>query len=415
MVERPASVVKELVENALDAGSDRIVIEIEKGGRSLIQVSDNGGGMSRDDALLCIERYATSKIYRDEDLFAINTLGFRGEALPSIASVSRFSLVTREKDADVGTEIQIAGGKIKKVLEAGAPPGTLVAVRQLFYNTPARRKFLKTVNTEMGHIVETVSGMALGWPDVRFRLLHNGRVVKNWPAVSEPVDRALDVLGRDPKDDLHELSSDDTNISLSGWISSPAHSRSTSRGIYVYVNGRIVKDRVVQHALFQGYAGRIVKGQFPVAVLFIRVPSNRVDVNVHPAKNEVRFADQKQVHDAVRQCVARALQQSERKTWSSGYQPVGQHRDDDLCHFRETGSSYASDGKTPQGQWEITGNIPDNPPFHGQRTTDNGHSLPTPRPPIQPTAPPEQQTLWSIKTIQRPDLCGTVSRHLPHL
>ncbi len=173
VVERPASVVKELVENSLDAGSSRIMIDIAQGGRSLIRVSDNGSGMSRDDALLALERYATSKIYRDRDLFNIRTLGFRGEALPSIASVSRFRLTSREASADAGTEIRVEGGKIKNVTEAGAPRGTLVSVRQLFFNTPARRKFLKTVATEMGHIADRISSIALGHPGVQFRLTHN--------------------------------------------------------------------------------------------------------------------------------------------------------------------------------------------------------------------------------------------------
>jgi len=190
VVERPASVVKELLENSLDAESTQIVVEIEKGGRSLIRVSDNGMGMPPDDALLSIERYATSKIYKNEDLFSIRTLGFRGEALPSIASVSRFSLITRNKDADTGLELLMAGGRIQKVTEIGAPVGTQVSVRQLFFNTPARRKFLKGIQTEMGHIADVVSTMALGRPGVQFKLLHNNKLLKNW------VDLYLRVLHR---------------------------------------------------------------------------------------------------------------------------------------------------------------------------------------------------------------------------
>ena len=177
VVERPASVVKELVENALDAGSTRIVIAVEKGGRSLIQIADNGTGMAADDALLAIERYATSKIYDDGDLFSIGTLGFRGEALPSIASVSRFTLETRQRDQDVGVRVEMSGGTLKKVTEIGAPVGTLVAVRDIFFNTPARRKFLKSVATEMSHISDTVANMAIGWPQVAFALRHDGREV----------------------------------------------------------------------------------------------------------------------------------------------------------------------------------------------------------------------------------------------
>ena len=281
----------------------------------MIRVSDNGSGMSHDDALLALERYATSKIYKDQDLFSINTLGFRGEALPSIASVSRFSLVTREASTDTGTEILVDGGKIKNVVEVGAPRGTMVSVKQLFFNTPARRKFLKTIGTEMGHIAERIASIALGQPGVQFRLRHNDKIVKDWPVAATPFDRVVDVLGGDLKNDLHALDSQIQGIAISGWICSPRASRRTSRAIYIYVNGRFVRDRIVQHALFEGYAQRLVKGQFPVAVVFIGVPFDEVDVNVHPTKNEVRFARQKEVHEAVRRTVAQTLYEVDRLGW----------------------------------------------------------------------------------------------------
>jgi len=315
VVERPASVVKEFVENALDAGSRRIMVEIERGGRTLIRVSDDGVGMSRDDAMLAIERYATSKIFTDADLFSINTLGFRGEALPSIASVSRFLLITREKDASVGTAVEIEGGKLKKVSETGAPPGTMVTVKQLFYNTPARRKFLKTIATEMGHIADTIAGIALGQPGIQFRLQHDGRLVRDWPGVTDPIDRVVDVLGKDLRHNLCALDHQDGGMSISGWICNARVSRRTSRGIYVFTNGRWVRDPVIQHALFEGYAGRLMKGQFPVAVLFIRVPFDAVDVNVHPTKNQVRFHSPNRVHDAVRTVVINTLKHSDRSVW----------------------------------------------------------------------------------------------------
>jgi DNA mismatch repair protein MutL len=328
VVERPASVVKELIENALDANSTRIIIEIEKGGRSVIRVSDNGTGMNRDDAMLAMERYATSKIFKDTDLFEINTLGFRGEALPSIASVSRFSLITRDEDSQAGTEIIVEGGKVKKVSETGAPPGTMVTVKQLFFNTPARRKFLKTVSTEMGHIADIVASIALGRPDVRFKLIHNGKVVKNLLAANNPVDRVADVLGHDLTNNLHRIEPSDNHVSIAGWTSSPRVTRSTSRGIYVYVNGRFVRDRVIQHALFEGYGGRLIKGQFPVAALFINLPFDQVDVNVHPTKNEVRFSQQKKVHDAVKMAVAGVLDLVDRPEWTTARipdtEPVGE-------------------------------------------------------------------------------------------
>jgi len=314
VVERPAAVVKELVENALDAGATRILIEIENGGRSLIRVSDNGSGMSRDDALLAIERYATSKLASDADLFSIRTLGFRGEALPSIAAVSRFTLISRPKDADAGTGVYLEGGKLVKVADEGAPIGTLVSVRRLFFNTPARRKFLKTTATEMGHIADTVAVIALAWPNVQLRLQHNGRMIRSFSA-ADPAARAADVLGKDLLKELFEITFKDDAVSISGWVSTPRVTRSTTQGIYLFVNGRPVRDRTVLHGLMAGYERRLMKGQFPVAVLFIKVPFDRVDVNVHPTKNEVRFADPGRVHDAVRTAVSKVLERTGRPGW----------------------------------------------------------------------------------------------------
>jgi len=315
VVERPASVVKELVENALDAEATRIIIEVEKGGRSLIRVSDNGVGMGHDDALLAIERYATSKISTDDDLFAIRTLGFRGEALPSIAAVSRFKLITRNHTADTGTEVMVDGGKIKNVSEVGAPEGTMITVKQLFFNTPARRKFLKTAGTEMSHIADIVARIALGHPEVQFRLIHNDKVVKSWPLVSQHLDRVADVLGKDCRQDLHPIEIARNGVSISGWICSPRVTRRTSRGLYIFVNGRFVRDRSIQHGVFQGYAQRLVKGQFPIAAVFIKVPFDQVDVNVHPTKNEVRFVNPHQVHEAVKSAIAQTLYEIDRLSW----------------------------------------------------------------------------------------------------
>jgi len=322
VVERPASVVKELVENALDAGATRITVEVANGGRSLIRVADNGCGMGHDDALLAIERYATSKIYDDRDLYSIRTLGFRGEALPNIAAVSRFSLVSREPSVDAGIEIMVDGGKIRKVSEAGAPPGTMVTVRQLFFNTPARRKFLKTTGTEMGHIADTLSGIALGHPRIGFRLTHNDKIVKNWASAPEAEQRVMEVLGVELQGNLFGIESENNGIAVSGWISAPRMARKTSRGLFIYVNGRRVRDRIIGHALFEGYSQRLVKGRFPVAVIFIKVPFDEVDVNVHPTKNEVRFARQREVHEAVRRTVAQALYEADRPPWHPAETPI---------------------------------------------------------------------------------------------
>jgi len=316
VVERPASVVKELVENALDAGSSRIVVAVEKGGRTLIEISDNGTGMQPDDALLCIERYATSKLQTEADLFSIKTLGFRGEALPSIAAVSRFSLTTRHKSRETGTRIEIQGGKIQSVAETGAAPGTLIAVRNLFYNVPARRKFLKTTATEMAHISDTVAGIALGWPGVHFQLLHNGKLIKNWAPASAQ-DRIADVLGNALGDGLIPVQSEDSQLRFSGWISSPGLVRSTPDAIYVYVNGRRVYDRMIRHALLEGFRGRLLKGRFPAAVLFVCIPCDQVDVNVHPTKHEVRFAAQEIVHQSVAETIAHVLKTRDLAGWKS--------------------------------------------------------------------------------------------------
>ena len=316
VVERPASVVKELMENSLDAGSSRIAVEVEQGGRRLIRVSDDGGGMNRDDALLALERYATSKIRTDADLFSIKSLGFRGEALPSMAAVSRFTLVTREHDSAVGTEILVAGGKILKVVDTGVPPGTMVTVESLFFNTPARRKFMKTVTTEMGHIADVVNCIALGQPGVYFKLAHNGKTLKSWPPATDRLDRVADVLGEELRPDLCPVARQIDAVSIDGWVSSPRVYRSTSRGIFLYVNGRFVRDRVIQHALFAGYRQRLVKGRFPVAALFVTLPSDRVDVNVHPTKHEVRFSQQRLVHDLVQAAVEETLDRVERPQWN---------------------------------------------------------------------------------------------------
>lgn len=315
VIERPASVVKELVENALDADSTRIIIELGNAGKSLIRVSDNGAGMNRDEALLALERYATSKIHTDADLFEIRTLGFRGEALPSIASVSRFTVETRIPQAESGTRIVVDGGKIRDVGEIGAPAGTQMAVRDLFFNTPARRKFMKTAGTEMGHIADTVARIALAWPGVFFRLIHNGKTVKNWP-IADPIDRVADVLGGKLRGALHDIHGAGNGVSAAGWVASAHMARSTSRGLYVYVNHRFIRSRAIQHAVMAGYGNQLMKGRFPVAVLFLTVPFDQVDVNVHPTKHEVRFADTRRVHQLVQRAVSTTLQKANAAQWA---------------------------------------------------------------------------------------------------
>ncbi|MDY6951164.1 MAG: DNA mismatch repair endonuclease MutL [Thermodesulfobacteriota bacterium] len=315
VVERPASVVKELMENAIDAKSTQVTVEVSKGGRALIRVSDNGIGMDRDDALLAIERHATSKVRDEKDLFSIATLGFRGEALPSIASVSDMEIVTSVESAHAGTRIVVKGGTIKEVSEVGAPTGTMISVKRLFFNTPARRKYLKTEQTELGHISDTVTRMALAWPGVRFRFSHNARTVANWGPMSDSMKRVADVLGARVEDNLYEVDYSEGSVGIRGFVASPDSTRRTSRGLFVFVNGRFVRDKVLHHAIMEGFTGRIMKGDYPMAVVFVTLPFDHVDVNVHPTKNVVRFQAPNQVHDTISRGISKTLVAGDRPGW----------------------------------------------------------------------------------------------------
>ncbi|MCP4020555.1 MAG: DNA mismatch repair endonuclease MutL [Desulfobacteraceae bacterium] len=314
VVERPSSVVKELVENSIDANATSITVEIEKGGKSVIRISDNGDGLSREDALLSIERYATSKIFTGDDLFSISTMGFRGEALPSIASVSKFTLTTKEKKSQIGTQIEISGGKVLNVMDAGAPAGTMVEVNRLFFNTPARRKFLKSEKTEAGHIADAVSGIALGNPDVGFRLFFNKKLQKNFPLSDGLYQRCVGVLGKDSANKLASLDFQDKGIKIQGFCTFPEITRSTSARIFLFVNNRLVYDRGLVSAIFQGYKGRIMKSRFPLAAVFVDLDYDKVDVNVHPSKRQVRFVDHQRVYRALTQAVASALSASQTRS-----------------------------------------------------------------------------------------------------
>jgi len=326
VVERPASVVKELVENSLDAHATRLTVEIQAGGRSLIRVTDDGLGMSRDDALLCLERHATSKILRAEDLSSIATLGFRGEALPSIASVSRFTLTTRERDADTpeGTQIVINGGKIMAVKACGSAPGATVEVRQLFFNLPVRRKFLRSEETESAHIQHYLTLAALAFPTVAFEFLKDSRLIWQLPAVKNADkwlairERLRSLHGNDEKllavgfsaqfppmidDGESETPAAPASFSVWGLMGAPGVSRSSRQDQHIFVNRRPVENRGINFALLEGYHTALMKGRYPVCCLFIEVDPAEVDVNIHPAKREVKFHHEK----AVRQWVAQAV------------------------------------------------------------------------------------------------------------
>ncbi len=341
VVERPASVVKELLENALDAGATRIKITIEAGGKKLIQITDNGCGMVRDDAMLAFERHATSKLKDAEDLLSVATLGFRGEALPSIASVSRLRLETRDAESPSGTVIEINGGKMARVEEAGLPEGTSITVRDLFFNTPARKKFLKAESTELSHIASLVTHYALAHPEKHFELHSATNAMLVAPPVAGYSERVYQVFGKETLDQLiavaavqplehvglpqpppwrRQVEQEEEDVEggrgarptpgemrLHGFVSKPEIQKLNRNSIYIFVNGRLIRDRLIQHGLTEAYRNIIPPTVFPVVLLFLEMPPGEVDVNVHPSKTEVRFRQSTVMHDFVRDTVRAAL------------------------------------------------------------------------------------------------------------
>ncbi len=334
VVERPASVVKELLENSIDAGATRIRIEVEAGGRKLIRIADNGHGMVRDDALLAFERHATSKLRTSDDLLAISTLGFRGEALPSIASVSRLQLETRVAEEPSGTLVEIAGGNILRVEDAGLPVGTTITLRDLFFNTPARRKFLKSEQTELSHIAALVTHYALVHPTKHFELHSATQALLIAPAVANAADRLFQIFGKDTSNYMLPIaaeldftraglpepppwkreddytSPDPGYLRLTGFVSKPELQKLNRNSIYVFVNQRLIRDKLVLHALNEAYRNVLPPTSYPVVLLFLEMPPQEVDVNVHPAKTEVRFRQPSFVHDFIRDTVRTALMQA---------------------------------------------------------------------------------------------------------
>jgi len=310
VVERPASVVKELVENALDAGARHLRVTLRGGGRDLVQVEDDGEGMSRQDAMLCVERHATSKIRDADDLAAVRTLGFRGEALPSIAAVSRFELLTRVPTEDVGTRVVIDAGRMVDVRDAGCPPGTRITVRNLFANLPARRKFLRTVPTELSHCQDAVFRETLMRQGLGVELFHEGRALVRLPAGGGPVERARALLGRTAERLVEVGWSGDVagGFSVQGLASPPGVHHPSARGsLWLYVNGRAVRDPLMRRAVLDAFRGLVPKGRYPTVILDLRMPPEEVDVNVHPAKTEVRFRDGRDVARALSEGLRGAL------------------------------------------------------------------------------------------------------------
>jgi len=307
VVERPSSIVKELLENALDAGATAIEVEINHGGRSFIRVADNGCGMNAEDAELAFKRHATSKITDISDLDAIASYGFRGEALPSIAAVSRVKLVTRPAKANAATEIAIEGGHILHVKEAPAAPGTSVEIRDLFFNTPARRKFIKTDSTEMGHVMDVVQNFALSYPSLRVQFKSSGKTIWDLSPASDFMARAEKVLGGDTAKHLLRLDAEVPGIKIHGFIGKPYVARANRSGQSFFVNRRWVRSIGLSHALQAGYHGLLMHGQFPAAVLFLELDPAKVDVNVHPTKQEVRLSHESEVKSLIKKVVAERL------------------------------------------------------------------------------------------------------------
>jgi DNA mismatch repair protein MutL len=307
VIERPASVVKELVENAIDAGATQVDVEVVQGGMQLIAISDNGSGMGRDDAMLSIERHATSKIRTAEQVEAISTLGFRGEALSSISAVSRFTLITRPAEELSGTQILIAGGKMQDVADAGCPPGTRFEVRNLFFNVPARRKFLRTEATELAQIRQLFAVYALAHPETGLRFISDGREVYNLPGGSNLADRIMALYSPSFLSNLRQLDYEVDAVKVSGFAGLPQTGRSDRSDQYVFINGRPASAPVIYHALNEAYHAVLARGRYPSAFLFIECPPALVDVNVHPAKKEVRFRHPNAVRDAVIAAVQKAL------------------------------------------------------------------------------------------------------------
>jgi DNA mismatch repair protein MutL len=322
VVERPASVVKELLENALDAGATEIRIDAENAGRRLLRIQDDGCGMLRDDAMLAFERHATSKLSDVKDLLAIATLGFRGEALPSIASVSRLVLETRSDDEQTGAKVEIAGGKLLRCDEIARPRGTTIAVRDLFFNVPARKKFLRSDQTELAHIGSLVTHYSLGHANKRFELYHEGRELLNVSPVGSLPDRAFQVFGAEITNDLIEFPArtfevklpgpepEVAEFALEGLISGPHVQKLNRNSIFLFVNGRLIRDKVLLHALSAAYYNLMPAGCYPFALLFLNCDPSEVDVNVHPSKTEVRFRHGSAVHDFVRDAVREMLMES---------------------------------------------------------------------------------------------------------
>jgi DNA mismatch repair protein MutL len=404
VVERPASVVKELIENAIDAGSTRVSVTIEYGGKKLIRVEDDGIGMEPDDARLCLERHATSKIRKADDLAAITTLGFRGEALPSIASVCHFRLRTRERGTPSGTEIRVNGGVIESVMESGGPEGTMVEVADLFYNLPARRKFLKSDTAETTQVSRFVTQLALCYPEVGFTLISGGRKLIEVPPVASLSDRLYQLYG--DRQDLVRVDRESGGLRLYGFIAALAEQGPTRGPQHVFVNRRIVKDKTIAHAIYDAYSVATNKERSPEVHLFLEMPADRVDVNVHPTKAEVRFRDQSFVHQVVRYTLGDGL--------GKGPAPELTLRPSDVLPGRPQQPAIPGSlaGGVYTSRWAPAGAAVENPPA----MTPSRENLETARPDtptVRPMIPLGQFRDTFILAIDDEGIC-VIDQHVAH-
>ena len=351
VIERPASVVKELVENSIDAKATDISIYIHDGGRKLIKVIDNGEGMTRGDAAIAFERHATSKLLKEEDLYAIHTMGFRGEALPSIAAVSETVLTTKVSGEIAGSVVRVKGGMIEEVSDAGCADGTTVEVRNIFFNTPARLKFMRSVSTETGHISDAVTRLALAYPAIRFRLYNNDALMLETSLKADLKIRAADIFGRDFLKDIIPVEAGDSLLKIHGFIAKPETAYSTTKGLFIYVNNRWIRDRGINHAIINGYRNCLADGKYPFVVLFIDIAPQHVDVNVHPTKCAVRFKNPKDIYEVMKNSIEAAL--------ASLYASFGGP------HSKSSGRG-GIDGNWREGVKENTARYEASPPSHAR-------------------------------------------------
>ena len=307
VIERPASVVRELIDNSIDAKADRISVKIERGGKGLIKVTDNGMGMGRDDLLLCLERHATSKIRTASDLVKVTSFGFRGEAIPSMAAVSRMQITSLPQKELLGNRVRISGGKLLAIEEVGAPPGTIVEIKDLFFNIPVRRKFLRTPRTEMNHIVDAVLRAAMPFPNISFRLEEGNNGILHLPASSNPRLRLSHLMGRTTGQSILSGESQQKDPHIAIHVAPADFARKRADRLFVYVNGRNIKDRFVTKAIIEGYGQRLMKGRYPQALVFITIDPAQIDVNVHPTKQEIKFQNGRQVFRAIAAVVHKTL------------------------------------------------------------------------------------------------------------